>query len=63
MGANPFFWGGIRWPIPESSMPERDAHFGLEELLAHMCLPSSEAKDWKSRVVSEAEQVLVREFC
>ena len=41
---------------------ERDTHFAQEEeLLAHMRLLSSEAKDWKPRVVSEAEQVLVRE--
>ena len=32
-----------------------------EELLAHMHLLSSEAKDWKSRAESEAEQVLCRE--
>ena len=32
-----------------------------EELLAHMRLLSSEAKDWKSRVVTEAEEVLCRE--
>ena len=38
---------------------ERDTHFVQEEeLLAHMRLLSSEAKDWKSRVVGEAEQVL-----
>ena len=41
---------------------ERDTHFVQEEeLLAHMRLLSSEGKDWKSRVVSEAEQVLHRE--
>ena len=31
-----------------------------EEVLAHMRLLSSEAKDWKSRVVTEAEEVLSR---
>ena len=37
---------------------ERDTHFVAERaLLAHMRLLSREAKDWKSRVVSEAEQV------
>ena len=41
---------------------ERDTHFVQEEeLLAHMRLLSSEAKDWKSRAVSEAEHVLVKE--
>ena len=41
---------------------ERDTHFVQEkELLAHMRLLSREAKDWTSRVVSEAEQVLVKE--
>ena len=41
---------------------ERDTHFAQEEeLLAHMHLLSSEAKDWKSRVVNEAEQVLRKE--
>ena len=41
---------------------ERDAHFVQEEeLLLHMRLLSSEARRWKSRVVSEAEQVLCRE--
>ena len=36
---------------------ERDNHFVQEEeeILAHMRLLSSEAKDWKSRVVTEAE--------
>ena len=29
-----------------------------EEVLAHMHLLSSEAKDWKCRVVTEAEEVL-----
>ena len=32
-----------------------------EEVLAHMRLLSSEAKDWKSRVVTEAKEVLCRE--
>ena len=41
---------------------ERDNHFVQEELvLAHMRLLSSEAKDWKSSVVTEAEEVLCRE--
>ena len=40
---------------------ERDNHFVQEEeVLAHMRLLSSEAKDWKSRVVTEAEEVLSR---
>ena len=39
----------------------RDNHFVQEEeVLAHMRLLSSEAKDWKSRVVTEAEEVLSR---
>ena len=41
---------------------ERDAHsVQEEELLAHTRLLSSDAKDWKSKVVSEVEQVLVCE--
>ena len=41
---------------------ERDTCFVQEEdLLAHSALLSSEAKDWKSRVVSEAEQVVCKE--
>ena len=41
---------------------ERDTHFVQEEeLLTHMRLLCSEAKDWKSRVVSEAKQVFCRE--
>ena len=41
---------------------ERDTRYVQEEeLLAHTRLLSSEAKDWKSRVVSEAEQALARE--
>ena len=40
---------------------ERDIHFVQEEEPAHMRLLSSEAKNWKFRVVSEAEQVLVKE--
>ena len=41
---------------------ERDNHFvQKEEVLAHMRLLSSEAKDWKSRVVTEAEEALCRE--
>ena len=41
---------------------ERDNHFVQEEeVLAHMRLLSSDAKDWKPRVVTEAEEVLCRE--
>ena len=40
---------------------ERDNQFVQEEVLAHMRLLSSEAKDWKSRVVTEAEEALCRE--
>ena len=41
---------------------KRDNHFVQEEeVLAHMRLRSSEAKDWKSRVVTEAEEALRRE--
>ena len=46
----------------EQLRAERDNHFVQEEeVLAHMRLLSSEAKDWKSRVVTEAEEVLCRE--
>ena len=46
----------------EQVCAERDNHFVQEEeVLAHMRLLSSEAKDWKSRVVTEAEEVLCRE--
>ena len=46
----------------EQVKAERDNHFVQEgEVLAHMRLLSSEAKDWKSRVVIEAEEVLCRE--
>ena len=47
----------------EQVRSERDNHFVQEEeeVLAHMRLLSSEAKDWKSRVVTEAEEVLCRE--
>ena len=46
----------------EQVRAERDNHFVQEEeVLAHMQLLSSEAKDWKSRVVTEAEEVLCRE--
>ena len=47
----------------EQVRAERDNHFiqEKEEILAHMRLLSSEAKDWKSRVVTEAEEVLCRE--
>ena len=40
---------------------ERYTHFVQKEEFAHMRLLSSETKEWKSRVVSEAEQVLVLE--
>ena len=46
----------------EQVKAERDNHFVQEEeVLAHMRLLSSEAKDWKSRVMTEAEEVLCRE--
>ena len=47
----------------EQVRAERDNHFTQEEeeVLAHMRLLSSEAKDWKSSVVTEAEQVLCQE--
>ena len=47
----------------EQVRAERDNQFVQEEeeVLAHMRLLSSEAKDWKSRVVIEAEEVLCRE--
>ena len=46
----------------EQVRAERDNQFVQEEeVLAHMRLLSSEAKDWKSRVVTEAEKVLCRE--
>ena len=46
----------------EQVCAERDNHFVQEEeeVLAHMRLLSSEAKDWKSRVVTEAEEALSR---
>ena len=45
----------------EQVRAERDSHFVQEEeVLAHMRLLSSEAKDWKSRVVTEAEEALSR---
>ena len=46
----------------EQVRADRDNHFvQKKEVLAHMRLLSSEAKDWKSRVVTEAEEVLCRE--
>ena len=46
----------------EQVRAERDNQFVQEEeVLAHLRLLSSEAKDWKSRVVTEAEEVLCRE--
>ena len=45
----------------EQVKAQRDSHFVQEEeVLAHMRLLSSEAKDWKSRVVTGAEEVLSR---
>ena len=44
-----------------SDLKATRTHIQEEELLAHMRLLSSEAKDWKSRLVSEAEQELRRE--
>ena len=45
----------------EQVRAERDNHIVQEEVLAHMRLLSSEAaKDWKSRVVTEAEEGLSR---
>ena len=47
----------------EQVRAERDNHFVQEEeVLAHMRLLSSEAKDWKSRIVTEAEEVLSRKL-
>ena len=47
---------------PEQVRAERDNHFVQEEeVLAHVRPLSSEAKDWKPRVVTEAEEVLCRE--
>ena len=48
----------------EQVRAERDNHFVQEEeeeVLVHMRLLSSEVKDWKSRVVTEAEEMLCRE--
>ena len=46
----------------EQVKAERDNHFVQEEeVLAHMRLLSSETEDWKSRVVTETEEVLCRE--
>ena len=46
----------------EQVKAERDNHFVQEEeVIAHMRLLSSEVKDWKSRVVTEVEEVLCRE--
>ena len=46
----------------EQVRAERDNHFVQEEeILAHMRLLSSEAKDWKSKVVTEAEEAPCRE--
>ena len=46
----------------EQVRTERDIHFVQEEeVLAHIRLLSSEAKDCKSRVVTEAEEALCRE--
>ena len=45
----------------EQVRAERDNHFIQEEVLAHMRLLSSEARNWKCRVVTEAEELLCRE--
>ena len=48
----------------EQVKAQRDGHFVQEEeeeVLTHMRLLSSEAKDWRSRVMTEAEEVLCRE--
>ena len=46
----------------EQVRAERDSHIvQKEKALAHMRLLSSEAKDWKSRVVTETEEMLCRE--
>ena len=46
----------------EQARAERNNHFvHEEEILTNMRLLSSEAKDWKSRFVTEAEDVLCRE--
>ena len=46
----------------EQVRAERDNHFVQEEeVLTHMRLLSSEVKDWKSKVVTEAEEMLCRE--
>ena len=48
----------------EQVRAERDNHFVQNKrVLAHMRLLSSEAKDWKSRVVTEAEEALCRGKC
>ena len=45
----------------EQVRAERDNHVVQEEeVLAHMRLLSSEAKDWKSRVVTETEETMSR---
>ena len=50
-----------RCPLGTRQIRMRYSFFQEEELLARVRLLSSEAKDWNSRVVSEAEQVLVKE--
>ena len=46
----------------EQVCAKRDNHFVKEEeVLAHTHLLSSEAKDWKSRLATEAEEALCRE--
>ena len=49
----------------EQVRAERDNHFVQEEeeVLAHMRLLSSEAKDWKSKVVTEAEKSAMSRKC
>ena len=55
-----FLWGQLahREIQLEHVRSERGIHLSKKKLLAHMRLLSCEAKEWKSRVVSEAEQVL-----
>ena len=46
----------------EHARSQRDIHFvQKEEFLTHIRLLSSEAKEWKPRIVNEAQQVFVRE--
>ena len=49
----------------EQVKAQRDSHFVQEEeeVLAHMRLLSSEAKDWRSRVVTEAGRSAMSRKC